>query len=271
MNVGRIAVLVGKDLREFRANPSVVLPAFFISVVTTLLPLVVVILIPHAVGKPLGSDRFLQQVIADAVHRQPALAALPPESAAEAFLLQQFLFLFVIVPVAGSVSLAAHSVVGEKAGRTLEPLLTTPLSAAEMLVAKAVASFLPALAIEIVSMGVFLLVVGLATAPGVMLALFTLRAFILLGMLGPFAALAALQATIAVSSRVNDPRGAQQIAVVVVLPLMALFVGQIAGAFDASPVILIALSAAVAVVWALLVMFSVALFDRETILTRWSS
>ena len=59
---------------------------------------------------------------------RPYLAQLPPAAAAEAFFFQQFLLLFLVAPIVGAVSLAAYSVVGEKQGRTLEPLLTTPIT-----------------------------------------------------------------------------------------------------------------------------------------------
>ena len=100
-------------------------------------------------------------------------------------------------------------------------------------------------------------------------ALFTGRSAILVGLLGPFASLAALQMTIAISSRVNDPRSAQQIAVLLVLPLVIVLVGQIAGAFVITSTVLLLMSLALGAVWVLLILFSVALFERETILTRW--
>jgi ABC-2 type transport system permease protein len=68
---------------------------------------------------------------------------------------------------------------------------------------------------------------------------------------------------------VNDPRSAQQIAVLLVMPLMVMFVGQIAGAFAATTGMLALVTGGIAVAWVLLVLLSVALFDRETILTRW--
>ena len=51
--------------------------------------------------------------------------------------------------------------------------------------------------------------------------------------LGPLAALAALQMAVCVSSRVNDARTAQQIGVVVILPVPGLLVGQLFGAIHA--------------------------------------
>jgi ABC-2 type transport system permease protein len=95
------------------------------------------------------------------------------------------------------------------------------------------------------------------------------RSLVLVCIVGPVGALAALQTTIAVSSRVNDPRSAQQIAVLVVVPLVVLIIGQIAGAFVLTVPALLLIAAALTIVWMLLILLSMALFERETILTRW--
>jgi ABC-2 type transport system permease protein len=269
VSVDRVRVLVGKELREFRANPSVIIPVLIVVALSTLLPILIVVVIPRATGQSLSTDRGLQQVVARAAAWMPSLAALPPEAAAEAFFFQQFLFMFLIAPIIGAVSLAAYAVVGEKQGRTLEPLLTTPVSTAELLVAKALASFLPALVIEAGGLGLYVATVAAIGSPGVLAVLLTGRTLLLVGVMGPLAALAALQATIAVSSRANDPRSAQQIAVLLVMPLMVMFVGQIAGAFVVTTGMLALVTGGIAAAWVLLVLLSVALFDRETILTRW--
>jgi ABC-2 type transport system permease protein len=269
VNGDRIATLIGKELREFRASPSAILPVIILIALAALLPFLILFAIPHLTGESLTADRSLQQVVNAARSRLPALAGLDATEATQSFFLQQLLLLFLIAPVVGAVSLAAYSVVGEKQGRTLEPLLTTPLTTSELLVAKVMAAFLPSLAAEAVGIAGFFALLNLFGTPAVVRSLLTLRTFILLGVLGPFAALAALQATIAVSSRVSDPRSAQQIAVLVVLPLAGLLVGQIAGAFFLTVPMLLLAALAVAVVWGLLILLSVALFERETILTRW--
>ena len=87
----------------------------------------------------------------------------------------------------------------------------------------------------------------------------------LVGLVGP---LAALQMRIAVSSRVNDPRSAQQIAVLLVLPLVMMLAGQIAGTFIVTTPMLVLLAIARAALWAVPIRLSIALFERETILTR---
>ena len=269
MNWHRVTALMGKELREIRSSPSAILPVAFLVVTCIALPFVAIVLIPRITGEALGADRTIARVLAVAGTRLPGLAGLAPEAAAEAFMFQQFLFLFLVAPIVGAVSLAAYSVVGEKQGRTLEPLLTTPLTTAELLVAKVLAAFLPALAIEIGGLVVYVALTIALASPGVAATLVSGRSLVLIGLLGPFASLAALQLTIAISSRVTDPRSAQQIAVILVLPLVVMLVGQVAGAFVITSATLVAISLGLAVVWVLLVLFSVALFDRESVLTRW--
>ena len=166
MSVDRIAILMGKELRELRSNPMAVLPVVALVVICTVLPLIVVLIIPRITGESLGSDRTIAKVLVLAGPRM-GLATLPSESAAEAFMFQQFLFLFLVAPIVGAVSLAAYSVVGEKQGRTLEPLLTTPLSTAELLIAKVLAAFLPSLGIEAIGLAVYVLLVHAIAPPGV--------------------------------------------------------------------------------------------------------
>jgi ABC-2 type transport system permease protein len=270
VSLARIATLMGKELREFRASPAALAPVVLLVIVCTALPFLIVVVLPWGTGQPLTSDKTFQQVLTLARERTPELAALPFETAAEVFLFQQFLLLYLIAPIVGAVSFAAYSVVGEKQGRTLEPLLTTPLSTAEILIAKVLASFLPSLVIEAIGLCLYFGTIAAVAAPGVAASLVSLRSVLLVGVLGPFASLAALQATIAVSSRVNDPRTAQQVAVLVILPLIGMLIGQIAGAFFLTTLLLVALCLAMIAAWVVLIMLSIALFERETILTRWS-
>jgi ABC-2 type transport system permease protein len=266
MNTHRIATLIGKELREFRANPSAVLPVAIVSGVCIALPFIVIIFIPSFTGESLAEDRSMREIVATVL---PGLSSLPPDAAIQAFLFQQFLMLFLVNPIIGAVSLAAYSVVGEKQGRTLEPLLTTPLTTTELLLAKVLAAFLPSIVVEAIGLAIYLGLVSALALPGVVGEILTARSVVLLGVIGPLASLAALQMTIAVSSRVNDVRSAQQIAVLLVLPLVVMLVGQIAGLFIITMPMLVLLAIALAALWSGLIVLSVALFERETILTRW--
>jgi ABC-2 type transport system permease protein len=103
----------------------------------------------------------------------------------------------------------------------------------------------------------------------VLSAVVTTRAALLVLGFGPVATLVALQIAVLVSSRVNDPRTAQQFGALLILPITAVFVMQFNGVIRLTvPVITIGL-VVLFVVWVLLVMLGVALFEREAILTRW--
>lgn len=269
MSPHRILTLIGKELRELRANPGALMPALVLLVPSVGLPFLVLNLIPRITGETLASDEDIQHIVELTKVVQPALASLPLEAASQAFMLQQFLFLFLIGPIVAAVSLVAYSVVGEKQARTLEPLLTTPLTTVEILIAKVLAAFVPALIGEAIGFALFVLIVTMFAQPGVLGALLTVRTAVLLTLVGPLAALTALQMAIAVSSRASDPRSAQQIATVVVLPIAALLVGQITGVFIIGTAMLLLAALSLLAIWLVVATFSVALFQRETILTRW--
>jgi ABC-2 type transport system permease protein len=86
---------------------------------------------------------------------------------------------------------------------------------------------------------------------------------------GPAAALVALQSAILVSSRVNDPRAAQQVGVLIILPLIAVLVVQFTGTLWLTVASLALITLGLLAIWIILTWFSVVMFDRETILTRW--
>ena len=87
--------------------------------------------------------------------------------------------------------------------------------------------------------------------------------------LGPLAALAALQLAVCVSSRVNDARSAQQIGALIILPLAGLLVGQLTGAVALTGSLIAGFAMVRVALNAVLMHVGIALFDRESILTRW--
>jgi ABC-2 type transport system permease protein len=92
---------------------------------------------------------------------------------------------------------------------------------------------------------------------------------VLLLVVGPAAALVSLQAAIVISSRVNDARTAQQFGVMIIIPLTALLVAQFMGTVWLSASALSFIGLGLFGVWLVLTLFSVAVFERESILTRW--
>ena len=120
-------------------------------------------------------------------------------------------------------------------------------------------------------MAVGIYIAGIVTLgePGVWQAIVGVRLFIMFVVLGPLVELAALLVSVLVSSRAGDPRSAQQLTGLMVLPITAVFLAQLMGAFVVGPAAMLLASAGFVVVNALLMWVGVRVFQRETILTRW--
>jgi ABC-2 type transport system permease protein len=265
----RIAALLGKELADLRRNPGVFVPAILTGVISLLLPFVVALVIPAVTGERLSASSDFE-VALRLYQEQPFTRALDPEGAVQAWIFQQFLILLVLAPVAASMSVAAYSVIGEKQARTLEPLLATPITTLELLAAKVLGALIPSVVLTLVLFALYVAGAFVFADPGVYAALLTARALVTVGLFAPMAALAALQLAVCVSSRVNDSRSAQQIGALVILPIAGLLVAQLTGHVTLTGGRLAALSGLLAIVNVALMGLGVRLFDRESILTRWT-
>ena len=261
----RTLALLGKELEDLRANPAVFFPAVFTGALAITLPFVVAVVIPAMTGERLSDSSDFEGAV-----RTFGNIGLDPEAAAQAWVFRQFLLLLVLSPIAASMSVAAHSIVGEKQARTLEPLLATPVTTVELLAAKTLGAMLPTLALTLLCFLAYLGGVLAFARPGVSLSLLAPVPLAIMFVVGPLAALAALQMAVCVSSRVNDPRGAQQLGALVILPISALLVAQLVGAIQLTGQSIAVIALVLAAVNAGLMRLAVRLFDRESILTRWT-
>jgi ABC-2 type transport system permease protein len=186
------------------------------------------------------------------------------------YVLNQFLVLFMMMPLIIPTSIASYSIVGEKTTRSLEPLLATPITTEELLLAKGLAAALPAIGASWLSFLVFILGAPLAGASarvlGNVLSPTWLTAVFVIG---PLMAVLSVNFAIMVSSRVTDPRAAEQITGMLVLPLMLLIFGQIAGLFVINFPLMLGVAAGVAVLDVGAIYLGAQIFQRETILTKW--
>jgi ABC-2 type transport system permease protein len=264
----RVTAILVKELAELQRNRSALVPVVLLAVFSVGLPFVITLLIPMIAGEPLSSDPEFTR----AIQRSPAATRpgqLGDEALVQAFVFQQFLVMQLLIPVTGAIAFAGYSLIGEKQGRTLEPLLSTPITTAELLVGKGLGALLPSLAIMLAAAAVYFAAIGLAARPGVFGEVLNRRSLLLVLAVGPMAALVALQIGVLVSSRVNDPRTAQQFGALLILPLTGIFVMQFNGVLTLTLPLIALLFLVLALVWVVLVVVGVAAFDRETILTRW--
>ncbi|MER3467412.1 MAG: hypothetical protein C4312_02125 [Thermoflexus sp.] len=139
-----------------------------------------------------------------------------------------------------------------------------------MLAGKALAAALPGIGLSLLTyLGVVLGAALLRIHPAAFAVLWGPTAWLQVLVLGPLFTLMATLLGLMVSSRVNDPRLAEQIGMVVVLPLLGLIIAQSLGFLWLSETLLLLLALFLAGLDALLLALAVALFERETILTRW--
>jgi ABC-2 type transport system permease protein len=115
-------------------------------------------------------------------------------------------------------------------------------------------------------------VVGVASFAerGVWMMMLSARSLGMVFVMGPLAALLGLQLAVCASSRVNDARTAQQLgALIIVVPIVALQIGQFLGGIVLTARLILAIAAVLCAGNAVLMAIAIRLFDRESILTRW--
>jgi ABC-2 type transport system permease protein len=254
--------VIGKEWAETRRNKMIVWT-------TILVPVLLVAMV-------LATDVFLLRM--DAAGQDTDSDELPiPEQLRhlapfDAFLIQmneQYMFYLFMIPMMLPVYIAAYTIIGEKQSNTLEPLLATPVSTWELLVAKTIAAVLPAIVVTWLSFGVLLLGLRWIAPPTVYQ--YAARSVWIVAMLllGPLLAFLSVLTGVIVSSRINDPRGAQQVTGIFVLPIVGLSLIVLMGkVFVSVSMVLLAALITLAVDLGVLY-FAVKVFRRETILTRW--
>ena len=185
-------------------------------------------------------------------------------------MVSQFMLLFMMMPLIIPVNIAAYSIVGEKTTRSLEPLLATPITTAELLTGKNLAAVIPAVLATWLGFGVYAIGAWIIVHDAaVMRALFDPMWLLAVFVVGPLMAVLSVNFSIMVSSRVNDPRVAEQLSAVVIVPLLAIFFGQISGLFFLNSMLILLFSVVLVLIDGVVVYLAVRLFQRETILTRW--
>ena len=265
----RISALAEKDARELIRNPGAILPPVLMVFASLVPAFLVAVGVPMIAGQTLEESGDFVEESALAINVIPELAGLSGNALIQAFLFHQFALLLLLVPVVAATSLATHAVIGEKQSKALEPILSTPISTIELLIAKTLTPFVFALLLTWAAATLYVAGIFAAGEPGVWRAVIGVRTFIMFVILGPLVELATLQVSVVVSSRAHDPRSAQQFTSLIILPITAVFIAQLLGAFIIGPGGLLLGSIVVLLLNALLLWSGVRVFQRETILTRW--
>jgi ABC-type Na+ efflux pump permease subunit len=267
VNRRAVAAIVRKDLTVVVQSKAVMIPIVIV-------PLFIFILLPLLLGLaatltalPGGTAQFLANLPAGL---EAALAGLD-EAQKLVVLVLVYLFapLYLIVPLMVASVIAADSFAGEKERKTLEALIYSPVSDRELFVAKLLSAWLPAVAIGLGGFVVYALATNLA-AWGIMGRVFfpTAMWLVLLVWLMPAVAGFGLGVSVIVSSKVKSFQEAYQIGGVVVLPILLLIVGQIAGVMVFSAWLVLLLGLVLWTVTALLLWYGSKSFARSELISQ---
>jgi ABC-2 type transport system permease protein len=260
----KIRTIILKEWAQVFKNRMVVFSVIFMPLLFTAIPLIML----YTMRDLGGSSAAVPGI-------PPQFTSICPAgmSGGECFqfyMMSSFMLMFMLTPLIIPVNIAAHAIVGEKMTRSLEPLLATPITTFQLLAGKNLAATIPAVLATWAGFALFvpgaLIISGSARLTAALLDPLWLVAILVVG---PLLAIMSVHVSLMISSRANDPRVAEQLSGVVVLPILLLFFGQISGfiIFDRRAVLLMA--AALLALDAALVYLTVRLFQRETILTRW--
>jgi len=261
-----ITVLLHKEWLEFKQQRALLLSIVFVPLLLTLIPLVALFAIgmDTSAGNPDNVTRELMT-------RNPAFAGMSEAEAVQSVMGQAFSSMFLLLPMLLPSIIASYSIVGEKSNRTLEPLLATAIKTWELLVGKILAALLPSMVMTWLAGAIFVAGVwASALSARVFAAVVSPGWLTVFVICTPLLALIAIAAMVAISSRVNDPRTAQQFSAWVVVPFLAVFFSQIAGVLVLSPLIALIAAIMLAVIAGLGIWGVTALFQREVILTKWT-
>jgi ABC-2 type transport system permease protein len=174
------------------------------------------------------------------------------------------------MPIIIPITIAAYSIVGEKTTRSLEPLLATPITTEELLAGKSLAAAIPAVVATYACFIIFILLLPVTGVSATVQQYVSGPIWLLAVFLaGPLVAILAVNFAVMVSSRVSDPRTAEQVSAILIVPFMALVFGQMAGIILLNVATMLIFCGIIVFLDIVSIVLGAKLFQRETILTKW--
>ena len=184
--------------------------------------------------------------------------------------LADWFVIYLVMPVFVPILISSHAVAGEKEKRTLEPLLASPVTPLELVVGKSLASLVPSvlictLAFVLLCVGVDLVAWPIAQELILPNRMWSFGVFVI----APLFAFFGNGVAVLISARVGDSRLAQQLAGLMVLPLVGLAAGQLGGWLKAGTGYYAIIGGIVLLLDVVIIVAARRLFDRERLMTRW--
>lgn len=230
-----VGAIARKDIREVFGQRAVWGPALFMPACqTTLIPLYIYFMTQARDPKSLPDvpTELVKQLVAQAPPDLHALVHGLPIAPTLALLFagQQVAPIFLLAPLGVVTVVGATAFIGEKETRTLEALLYSPATDAELLAGKLLACALPAMGVALAAFVAYGFALTAATWPLLHRAWFpTSSWWPWLLWITPAAVMLAGLLVVAISARARSQAAANQLGSVVVFVVMALVAGQTMG------------------------------------------
>lgn len=261
MNVRQLAV-TKKDIRSVTLNKQVFAVLLIVPLALTIvLPSIFVLVTAFAPDAASDFQKILDMLPADNVARsqQQRIFGLILNNIMPVF--------FLMIPIMASSVMAASSFVGEKEKHTLETLLYSPLSLKQMFQAKILAGFSVGMMVSYISFAAMMLVleleVFLLTGEAILPSSSWLAIMLLIA---PAISIIAIAVTVRSSAKAQTIEEAQQRAVFLVFPILALLIGQFTGILLISAGLLWGVGAVLAALDVLLMRGAAGSFTYEKLL-----
>mgnify|MGYP000911000749 FL=1 len=235
MNWHKIIAIVKKDLLEVKQNKAAWVPMIVAPLILIVLFPVLMLVLPNYI--PSMADEFINDPDLDAMFANlPASMAsaveglAPMQSVAVMMLGYMFAPMFLIFPLMFSTVVAAESFAGERERKTMEALLYTSATESELFWGKVITGMVPAL---VISWGSFILYAVVLNTVGYPLfgrIWFPLPSWYpLIFWITPAVALLGVAFTVLISSKTQTFMGAYQSSSALVILVLGLMIGQLAG------------------------------------------
>jgi ABC-type Na+ efflux pump permease subunit len=269
-----VLTIAKKDWIEVRQNKYAMVAMMIVPVIfVVIMPLVFTLLIPNLNVSPqdvINSDTDIQFF----VERMPQSLAQyidfgkPMESMIIIMLGFMLAPMFLMMPLMFATTIAAESFAGERERKTIESLLYTPASDADLLVGKVTAAAVPAMLVTWIGFAVYTLILNLAPYRFFQRIWFPLPTWWpLIFWITPALVVMGIALTVIISARVQNFLGAYQTSASVVLLVVVLFAGQMTGVLYLSVGVEMILGAVFWIIALVLGYFGYKTFNRGALLT----
>ncbi len=267
MNYRRVWAVSRKDIGEIVVNSAVVIPMIMVPIIlAVVLPVVLTALALSLDVSMIQGAELIERILP--FYDVPEKLEETNSRILYVFLNYTFIPLFMVVPLMVSSIIAANSIVGEKERKTLETLLYTPITNRELMVGKFGASFIPAVAITLVSFVLFAVATNVTSFLIIDFAILREPVWIAaVLLLSPAVSLLGLVVTLIVSIKAKSFMAAQQLSGVLVLPFIILIVVQMTGLIAFSTLVVILAALIIAVIALVLLLRVAPRFTRERIIS----